>query len=641
MKRLRVERFIVFFLSVAALFGVSGCMSEVSVRQASAQERMSYDDAFSGDGISSETGNLLGNFLLNEVYEQKPEEAVRQLEEIFRNEPRPEYLAALADISLNGGIRFRKDSDLAVRYYLSAALYSYAFLRALDRPGENPYNAERIRVMQTYNMALAEVFSYLRSRGILRNSSFSINTIGGQRVTFAAPEYELPLAPENFLDFELCADYRPENLTHISREFGIGVPLICRTEMEDDSVFASFADVRALPATAVLKFDLRRNDAGIIDGRMHFINSRDIEKTRVGEHEVPLARDFSTPLAYMVRNPLPFGYLGYMLRPGETRKMQGLYMLEPYREDRIPIVLVHGLMSNIRTWVQLINTLQSDPVLREHYQFWGFSYSSGNPVLYSAKLLRDALEEEAARIRLSGRSDVMFNRMVLVGHSMGGLLSKTAIMNSGDRLIQPLFGENPREELAKLTPEQRDFVSKMLRFEALPFVRRVVFVCVPHRGSEMARSWIARLGASLIQLPGSLVLRGEGLIGMLIRDGKLMPDDSRKVTGIDNLDPGNTALRVLDSIPFVEGVPFHSIIGNVREAEIPGGSDGVVPYSSSHLDGAASELVVRSGHSAQQNPLAIQELRRILLLHLQQYPDLKVKLPTLPTISVKAGSGDE
>ena len=172
----------------------------------------------------------------------------------------------------------------------------------------------------------------------------------------------------------------------------------------------------------------------------------------------------------------------------------------------------------------------------------------------------------------------------------------------------------------------------MLRFEALPFVRRVVFICVPHRGSEMAHSWIGRFGASLIQLPASLVMRGEGLIGMLIRDGKLMPDDSRRLTGIDNLDPGNKTLQVLETIPFVEGVPFHSIIGNVREAEIPGGSDGVVPYSSSHLDGAASELVVRSGHSAQQNPLAIQELRRILLLHLRQYPALKVEVPEFPAV---------
>lgn len=122
----------------------------------------------------------------------------------------------------------------------------------------------------------------------------------------------------------------------------------------------------------------------------------------------------------MVRNPLPFDYLTYMLKPEETRQMQGLYMLEPFRDDRIPVVLVHGLMSNIRTWMQMINTLQSDPVLRKYYQFWGFTYSSGNPVLFSAKMLRDDLQLEAERLSASGRPTTMFSRMVLVGHSMAG-----------------------------------------------------------------------------------------------------------------------------------------------------------------------------------------------------------------------------
>ena len=89
-------------------------------------------------------------------------------------------------------------------------------------------------------------------------------------------------------------------------------------------------------------------------------------------------------------------------------------------------------------------------------------------------------------------------------------------------------------------------------------------------------------------------------------------------------------MSLLNKIPFVSGIPYHSIIGNRKFAGAPGGSDGIVPYSSSHLDGAASELVVKSDHSVQQNPLAIQEMRRILLEHLKQYPDLKIDSPELP-----------
>ena len=148
----------------------------------------------------------------------------------------------------------------------------------------------------------------------------------------------------------------------------------------------------------------------------------------------------------------------------------------------------------------------------------------------------------------------------------------------------------------------------------------MVFIAVPHRGSEMANSAIGRIGASLVELPQSLVQRGEGVIGNLMRHGWLQPDNSKIQTGIDNLDPNNRTLQLLETIPFRPGVPYHSVIGNRKEAGIPGGSDGIVPYSSSHLDGAVSELVVKSDHSAQQNPLAIREIRRILLEHLRQYP---------------------
>ena len=133
-RRFHPERFGGILLLTVLLFACSGCFSEVSIRRVSPQERMDYGNLFSGEGISDETGNLLGNYLLDEVYEEDPEEAIRRLEVIFRNEPRSEYLAALADVSLNGGIRFRRDPDLAVRYYLSATLYSYAFLQALGRP---------------------------------------------------------------------------------------------------------------------------------------------------------------------------------------------------------------------------------------------------------------------------------------------------------------------------------------------------------------------------------------------------------------------------------------------------------------------------------------------------------------------------
>jgi hypothetical protein len=156
-----------------------------------------------------------------------------------------------------------------------------------------------------------------------------------------------------------------------------------------------------------------------------------------------------------------------------------------------------------------------------------------------------------------------------------------------------------------------------LEFKHLPFVKRVVFIAVPHKGSTFATTVIGRLGSALIQLPRNLLYELSDLINEVF-----IKNDAHIATGIDNLAPDNIALQALSHVPFTEDVPYHSIIGNREQAGAPDGSDGIVPYTSSHLDGATSELIVKSGHSAQQNPLGIQEVRRILLEHLRTYPDL-------------------
>ncbi len=608
---------------LSALLFLAGCSGEITVVDATHRERIEYGANTVNGDMLQETKNLLANFLLTELYEEEPEEVIPRLEQLFRAESRPEYLSALADVALNLGLRFAGKPDTAIRYYLSAAAYSYGYLLAIDKPGEDPYNADRVGMMHIYNIAVTEIFDYLRERKMWKNRGFTLATAGGQHIVFEAPEFDLQ--DVDFKDFQLCANYRPQNLTHVSRRFGLGAPLIGIVEPKLVLQTTRYADNLALPATLVIKFE--RRAVGVAAAKLCFVDSRNVSEIKIGKYNIPLELDFSTPLAYMVRDPLPFGYIGYMLKPAETTKMQGLYMFEPYNENRIPVVLVHGLMSNVRTWIQMINTLQNDPELRKYYQFWGFSYSTGNPILFSARMLRDGLNAEAERIRTSGESDKMFNRMVLVGHSMGGLISKTAIMSSEDILMRAIMGPEYQEILDELDDDQREFVESLLCFKPLPFVRRVVFIAVPHRGSMLARSGIGRLGASLIELPSSLVTRGEGIIGIMMHQGHFMPRDVRFKTGIDNLDPDNNALQNLAALPFDKTIPYHSLIGNTKGNGIPGGSDGVVPYNSSHLDGAVSEIVVKSGHSVQQNPLAIQELRRILLEHLRQYPDLEVAAP--------------
>ena len=209
----------------------------------------------------------------------------------------------------------------------------------------------------------------------------------------------------------------------------------------------------------------------------------------------------------------------------------------------------------------------------------------------------------------------MFDRMVIVGHSMGGLLSKTTIMDPEERLKEFMLQGFRKDRLAGIDKKQLAFLDEFWQFKSLPFVKRVIFIAVPHRGSSFARTWIGRLGSYLVELPGKFVDRIKNIAEFILveRSGNIR---DMIPTGIDNLDPESRVLQALAKVPFVKGVPYHSIIGNTKKGGVPGGTDGIVPYTSSHLDGAQSELIVKCGHSAQQNPLAIQEVRRILLLHL-------------------------
>ncbi|MDD3886696.1 MAG: hypothetical protein PHI35_07485 [Victivallaceae bacterium] len=395
MKICKITGITVFLAAV--LFFSGGCVGEISVDRVGFDGRLEYNNGRI-NGISPETANIMANFLLTQSYEDDPQEFIMRFQTIFANEPMPEYLAALADSALSIGISQSNDPDSAVRYFLSAAIYSYAYLVGADRPAEEPYSDIRMRLIRIYNVATGEVFDYLRRRHMHLTEGYSLTAVGGQRITFRLPEFDIPVRRDQIGDIQLCSGYRPLNLTHISRRFGIGEPVIaevCNTVSSGD---IRFADNLTIPLTLTIGFGWVDRENGKLDARMFFTDSRNRDAVEVGHYSMPLQLDYSTPLAYMVRNPLPFGYLEYMLRPDKTRAMQGLYLFEPYRDDRIPVVFVHGLMSDTRTWMQMINTLWNTPDIRRNYQFCGFTYSSGNPVLLSAKMLRDDLAEARRQI---------------------------------------------------------------------------------------------------------------------------------------------------------------------------------------------------------------------------------------------------
>jgi pimeloyl-ACP methyl ester carboxylesterase len=200
---------------------------------------------------------------------------------------------------------------------------------------------------------------------------------------------------------------------------------------------------------------------------------------------------------------------------------------------------------------------------------------------------------------------------------MGGLLSKLQILDGGDRVWQ-LVSDTPIDQL-DVPAEQKGMLRQMAYFERIPFVRRVVFMATPHRGASMATAWYSNLGQKLVRLPRTVHETSSKFLEVAserMRQRLEAGSTVSQLTGIAGLSPDSALCREGAEWPLPADVPFHSIIGNEDAEDVPGGSDGVVAYSSAHLEGAASEKIVKSGHSVQDKPPAIQELIRILREHL-------------------------
>jgi pimeloyl-ACP methyl ester carboxylesterase len=263
-------------------------------------------------------------------------------------------------------------------------------------------------------------------------------------------------------------------------------------------------------------------------------------------------------------------------------------------------------MDSQATWVPLINALRGDPEIRERYQFWFFSYPSGYPYPLSASILRRDMDAIAAGY--PGHK-----KAVLIGHSMGGLISRLMITDSGDTLWRATFGKSPAQ--TKLSPTARGTLESALIFRHRPDVSRVIFVAAPLQGADMAKNWIGRLGSKLVKAPVTLLNIGTEAMKLMVPGQPGTLQIKGVPNSVDTLAPNNRFVKAINTVPLTPGIPYHTIIGDRGKGDSPNSNDGFVPYWSSHMEGAQSEKIVPSGHSVHQNPEAIAEVMRILKLH--------------------------
>ena len=334
----------------------------------------------------------------------------------------------------------------------------------------------------------------------------------------------------------------------------------------------------------------------------------------VGDRVEPLAADLTTATAYHIaRGRLSRYERISFLTPERLVRQSGLHMLHPYERGKIPVVMIHGLGSSPKAWGRVLNELRGDPALRARYQFWTYMYPTGNPFHLSAARLRQALRE-AREVVDPDQTDAAYDQMVLIGHSMGGLMTRLAITESGDAFWR-IVSNRPIESLVA-GPEDRELITHVFYFQPIPFVKRVVFIATPHRGSELANDFLGRIGDALIKIPDPLKRSHDALVAQN-EPGFFTPKFQAGVpSSIDDLEVSDPYLTALDRLPPAPWVEAHSIVGKVGDGPLETSSDGVVPYRSSHIDWAVSERVVPRSHACQDAPETIKELRRILALHL-------------------------
>jgi len=333
---------------------------------------------------------------------------------------------------------------------------------------------------------------------------------------------------------------------------------------------------------------------------------------------LPLAYDMTVPLArqFHVANLNLLGALA-VLYPSQYDGRTGIYLIDPYDPGKIPVVFVHGLMSSPEAWTNAINDLRGDPELRKRYQFWMFFYSTGNPILASAARFRKALSDVRAGLDPEA-ADPAYDRMVLIGHSMGGLLSQLAMASSG-QILWNTASKVPPEQV-EMEPELKDLLLQALFFEPVPEVSRVVFISTPHHGSPLGDNLVGQLASRLISVPDDILT-----IRKTLAESNGQPNVSeafrgtRYATSVAQLGLANPVLQAVNQLPLSRSVSYHSIIGYNGNEPLPAGGDGVVPYLSAHVEGALSELVISSDHSAQETEAAITEMKRILTVHYNEY----------------------
>jgi hypothetical protein len=539
----------------------------------------------------------------------------------FLSGPIPSPTQALAVRCQARGDLLRSRGDAAcVDAYYRAVVVAFA---CIQDEAHDPGSAPLAQAVALYNTNLALCLHSASSFGRLRPSSHLEVDAPAGRLTVPIRHAGFLWIPDDFsaLIDPATAGTPPPGPGSPGVRSGLGARTVALRYSRPGAPRDFLSPVTAIPVTAVLEPDL---DAwlGLRDGppadRLIFLDPLRVSSVEILGRAYRLAADPGAGLALwrQINDPDQLRVDGF-LRPSSWGDRAGVYALEPYQPGKIPVVFVHGLASSPWTWAAMIGSLRADPDFLDRYQIWVFSYPTGVPFLQSGALLRESLLRAVDTFDPDG-DDPALRRMVLVGHSMGGLLCKLQISESGDRVWSTF--STVSYEAAVIAPEARAAIERSFFFEPLPVVERVIFIATPHRGSHVADAVTGRLASSLVRPPDNTRAAFE----QFKRDnpGALRRSFTRLPNSVDLLRQDNDLLKALLTLPRLGTATYHTIAGVGKPDPTSGeASDGVVPLASARLSWADSELLVPATHNTiHRHRATIGEVRKLLDEHYRGGP---------------------
>jgi hypothetical protein len=575
-----------------------------------------------GPSWSVSTSTLLERLGLADLARHHPGDAFSLLEQGAGTQDLDcERLLALAELADQAGRTSR--SNEALLWSRDAAVYA---MFCLTRPGADRSGvAIGCAARAVHNRALERCLRLARTRASAGRSDWPSRLARAGIVPAATVPEWTALGLDSL---EPADEFTIHGPRPVVRHDGLGVPLIAQRRLEDHELTAwkPYGPRQAVfAATAVIQ--PRGPIAGWRNQPVDLVLHDPLREQAVnlGGQVLPLAYNLTSPLVRrLAQGPLRnYEYLG-VVDPEFYASEAGAYAIDPYQPGKMPVVMVQGLWSSPRIWVPMLNALRADPVLRASYQFWIVLYPSGAPLPMAALSLRRSLREIRRRFDPQG-TDPALDDMVILGKSTGGQATRMLAEPSGEALWNAVFAR-PIDQVRAL-PALVDELGAMFFFQPEPYVRRVIFMATAHRGGKLASQPGVQLGIEHIHRNHSLrrtwaeleVANGPDLFQPPYRD--------RAPSIFDGMEAENRLLMAIDAQPIAPSVVYHSIIANIRRIAPPEKmTDGLVSYSSAHLDGAASEYIVAAGHSCEAKPEVIAEVRRILYLHLSER-NLNLPLP--------------